>query len=177
MIVHTVQLEKPKPITQKQPPPPQPVAKKPVAKKVTPKKPAVKKEVAREKKTDNSQLLAMMEESLQGLEQTKTPKTTSVSAPDKIGTLKSEVWTEVSYQQMLVSYLQDRLHFPEKGEVRVKFLVNRNGSIATLTVVKASSAMNKNYVSQKLENLSLPHFGSSFKGEKTHSFSVTLTSN
>lgn len=163
--------QKPKPVAQKPVEKPKPVAQKP--KPVEKPKPALQKPTSVQK--ERNELLAMMEESLQGLEKTQV-KPSKVAAPAKIGTLKSESITEATYQQTLVDYLQSLLHFPEDGQVRVKLTVTREGKITNITVVQASSKQNEHYVCDRLKPLSLPAFGNNFKGENTHTFSILLTS-
>ncbi len=172
--VHTVQLEKrvvqPKPIPAA--PKPKPVVAKP---KSQPKPVATKPKATPPPKQENSELLALMEQSLHGLEKVKQ-KSSSTSAPTKVGPLKSESLSETSYEQMLVSYLQERLQFPENGEVKVKLTVTRSGTIAKSIILLTSSKINERYINEHLEQIALPSFGTSFKGEREHTFALTLTS-
>ena len=216
LVVHTVQLEKPRqkqiaalpqphppqkqvtspakatkpksqpiPAQKTTPPTNKPIpAPKPAAPKSKPKASAVKtppKPTTAKpdpKPTENQanlELLALMEQSLVGLEKVKQKSSVAPSAT-KVGKLKSETLSETTYQQMLVSYLQERLQFPENGEVKIKLTVSRTGSIEKSIVMTATSASNERYIHENLRDITLPAFGSNFKGESEHTFSLTLTS-
>ena len=165
------------PIVQKEPKKPTPIVKK-ESEKIKPtavaqKKPATK---AKPVQKERSELLALMEESLLGLEKTSS-KISKVAAPIKVGKLKSESSAEISYQEKLVDYLQAFLHLPEDGNVGIKLTVTREGVITNIVILKASSARNERYIKDNLKPIILPSFGNNFKGENEHSFSLKLTSN
>ena len=124
----------------------------------------------------NEKLISLMQQSLNTLntskkEVTSTQKTTART----IGKLASEALSfETAYEEELVSYLTSRLSFPEQGEVTLKLTLTRAGSIDKVTIVKATSDRNKSYIEAALSTLSFPSFGSHFKDETTHLFTLTL---
>ncbi len=165
--------QKPAPVVTKAPTPkPAPVVTK---------APEPTKSVAPAKKQSSAQpnqekLLALMEQSLATLETQPQKVAQTVVAAPKIAALKSECLEEGVYQDLLMTYLQEALEFPEKGEVKLRLTLSRTGSVTAVSVVTASSSKNQSYVTASLPTLQFPAFESHFKGEKSHTFSVTLVS-
>ncbi len=138
-------------------------AKKPVA-------PPPKKKEAPE--AIPQQLLDELESSLSKIE-TKTNKFSgkkSVNMPisgyslqiDRLDNLDSK---ETEYQLELVSYLQEALHLPEYGEVKMEITVRPDGSVASLKVLEAESAKNRTYLEKSLPLLRFPTYD-----KETHTF-------
>ena len=118
------------------------------------------------------QLLDELETSLSKME-TKTNKFSgkkSESMPisgyslqiDRLDNLDSK---ETEYQLELVSYLQEALHLPEYGEVKMEITVRPDGSVASLKVLEAESAKNRTYLEKSLPLLRFPTYD-----KETHTF-------
>lgn len=151
--------------------------------KATPKKPAAKP-VASNPKPDHDKLISMVQKSLNTLNTsggstgaTGKGKPSASSTSNTIGTLASETLSfEAKYEEELVSYLQALLSFPEKGDVKIKLTLKREGNVQKIEILKASSSKNREYVESSLASCSFPSFGSHFKGEASHTFTLNLTS-
>lgn len=158
------------------------VLEKPALKPEQPKKKeVVKKEHVKTKKINSPSapqskdaLLALLEDSLHSLEKAPLAKSAPTKAK-KIGPLKSELPAEIPYEELLTSFLQNHMRFPEKGDVKVKISVGPEGKIALLEIVKASSKINEKYVVETLPTLLLPT--PPIKTANLHTLFVTLTSN
>lgn len=177
-------------------PTPTPKAKPTVAKSVEkPKSPSKSKEIATKKnptkpsQAQKEKMLSMMKESLALMDKTtgsslgtskgKKGGGTSATAFGKIDSLASEHLSSAdgaaTYQEELIAYLKHLLQLPEIGEVRLRLTLTDTGNVSKLVVLEASSDKNRNYVEKKIPTLSFPPFGSRLKGEKSHTFPVTLT--
>lgn len=155
--VHTVQLQKPKPVVvmpqQKPAPKPMPPEPKP-----------------KPKATPHGKLKQLLEESLATLEESKPIQ---LAKPEKVGSLKSEALTFISYETLLVEYLKELLELPEQGEVKLRLTLTRAGKVTSFEILTASSA-NRSYMEREVASLRLPPFESRFKGEKSHTFPIIL---
>lgn len=123
-------------------------------------------------------LLALMNKSLETINHAVS---TSVVPPQtniqKMGSLASEAISfERNYFEELVCYLQQRLTLPEKGVVKVALTLKRSGKVEELQILNYSTTANRDYVNNTLPNFSFPSFGTQLKGESSHTFSITLTS-
>ncbi len=137
---------------------------------------------------NHDKLISMMQKSLATLDGAsskggekgspkKGAKAGSARKASSIGPLASESLSfEAKYEEELVSYLEALLSFPEDGEVKVKLTLNRSGSVQKVEIVKASSTKNRNYIENSLASCSFPAFGTHFKGEASHTFTLNLTS-
>lgn len=159
----------PLPIPKKNPPPPKPA---------TPKAVRPEKKVQANKGNEREKLIAMMQDSLKTLEGTSTRKNLpAVKSTPAFGSLASEsISFSSNYEQVLIATLESTLELPEKGEVKIKLTVNRQGKVERVQVDKANTLRNRTYIEETLPILSFSPFGSEYKGEKTHTFSVTFTS-
>lgn len=167
---------KPKPV---EPPKQKPVAKaKPQPKPEAKPKPASQNKTLPQPKQDirREELARMMQQSLASL---KSAPAEAKAAPEiqQIGALSCEALTfEAAYQDRLAAFLQNTLTLPERGDVKLSLTVNRSGGVKEVTVKSAASERNQKYVEETVPSLLLPPFEKNFKGESTHTFSVTLTS-
>lgn len=154
-------------------PPPQKTAPAQTAKKETAPTPKAKTNPHQQK------LISLMQESLHTLNTTgKVATTPPPTSPNKtVGTLASEALTFAShYEDALVSYLKGLLVLPEKGSVKLKLTVQKEGSVQEVVIVTSTSQKNRQYVESALASCYFPAFGSQFKGETAHTFTITLTS-
>lgn len=198
--VHTVRIQKPKPVAKPRPvprkAPPKPVAKKtpppkPVEKKPAPPKPVAKKpapqpkpekQVVRSAIPDKrrQELLKQIEESIEKIDKSshKYSSDPVPEVPKTLGPLSidKEPEPQVSaYQDELVSRLQLMLRLPDYGDVRVRLTLGRDGSVKRVEIVSSESLTNSAYVKDTLPSLRFAAFGSQYKGEKEHIFLLTLT--
>lgn len=130
-------------------------------------------------KPKQDQLISMVQKSLNSLNSNSAGKVASgkTTRPKTLGPLASEALSfEAKYEQELVSYLEALFSFPEKGEVKVKLTLKREGNVQHVEILKASSAKNREYVLASLASCSFPAFGTHFQGEAAHSFTLNLTS-
>ncbi|MCC5832383.1 MAG: hypothetical protein JJU12_05000 [Chlamydiales bacterium] len=176
---YVIQEEKPKVVEASKPlvaaplaPKPKPIEKP----KPAPPKPKPKPAPAEKPNAHREELVRMMRESLASLED-KPAQTKKVAEVKQVGPLASETLKfEADYQDRLVAFLQNALMLPEKGDVKLALTVNRAGNVKEVKVKQAASERNQKYVEEGVPALLLPPFGSHFKGEKAHTFSITLTS-
>jgi hypothetical protein len=127
-------------------------------------------------------LIALAQNSLNtlnssGTRQSRETLTKTPALSKTIGILASETLSfETAYEQELTSYLEALFSFPEKGDVKVKLTLKREGNVHHVEILKASSPKNRDYVIQSIASCSFPAFGSHFQGEAMHSFTLNLTS-
>jgi len=167
-----------KEIAKKAPPKPQqatPKKAKPTA-AAAPKKPTPTPPPA--KNRDREKLYALMQESLKNLDKPKASTAPSKGAlPTKISALASEALKfEASYQSDLISLLEDKLEFPEKGKVKIKLTLTKEGNFKSVEVVHSDSEKNTKYLQKSLQGMNFPSLQKFFPKEEAHTFSITLTS-
>jgi outer membrane biosynthesis protein TonB len=163
------------------PPPPLPPTIKPLGPRSLTKKsapqPTPSSGIAQPNK---EKLIAMMQKSLSTLDGGKQHTTTPLPThhPVAIEALASESLSsfEARYEEELIAYLEALLSLPEKGEVRLKLTVKQGGDIQKIEIIKASSQRNKEYIEKNIALCSFPPFGKHFKGEESHTFTITLLS-
>lgn len=159
---------------------PPPVPKKLPAKpkKVTPKAASPAKGTAAGQSKERDKLISLMQDSLKtldGASKRKTPATPKTTP--SIGPLASEALSfSPNYEQTLIADLEALLELPEKGEVKIKLTLNRQGKVERVCVEKAPSSRNRAYIEEALSALTFLPFGNAYKGEQTHTFCVTFTS-
>jgi hypothetical protein len=126
------------------------------------------------KGVNHDKLISLVQESLNTLNSPKgNPTKTQKATPIK--SLASELLTfEAKYEEELISYLEALLSLPEKGEVKIKLTLKREGSVQSLEILKAASHKNREYIQTSLPSCSFPSFGTHFKGETTHTFTLNL---
>ncbi len=169
-------------VVQEQTPKPQPVVQPKSQPQPTPKpaavpKPVVKKSAPKPTSEPNrDKLVQMMQQSLASLD-TKPADSKPTTPSKKIGALASEALTfETAYQDRLITFLENALTLPEKGDVKITLTLNRTGGVKSVSVKQTASQRNRTYVESALPSLLLPPFKDNFKGESAHTFSITLTS-
>lgn len=140
---------------------------------------ATAKQVPVEKQSPNQELIQLMQKSINTLDtasvaaQVKSP----VAKSSTLGALASEKLNlDESYEELLVAALQTQLTLPEKGEVKLRLILTRDGQIQKIESVQSASAQNRTYIESALPSCYLPSFGSHFKGQKVHTFTFTLIS-
>jgi len=151
-----------------------PKVDKPVAQKSskpTPKKPIAQKKPAIPGQKSNGELKRILQDSLASLD--KKTSSAPLSAPTKVGKLQSEAITFITYEALLVEYLRELLELPEPGEVKLRLTVTREGRVRAHTILEATKS-NRAYIDREIISLHLPPFESHFKGEKEHTFPITL---
>lgn len=122
-------------------------------------------------------LIALMTKSLDTIDSSLNQHNPIVLKNLKQLPLSSEsLFFEMNYQEKLTAHLQHLLTLPEKGDVKIKLSLKRNGRLEGLEILAFSKVSNRDYVKNTLPTLTFPPFGSQFKGENVHSFSITLTS-
>lgn len=185
-----VQKEKPAPkkeIAAKKPPTPTkptpPVKSTPPTpskKKETPQV-VVKKEAPSEKISSDQkkQLVSLMKQGLATLNKTdnvlkKAPSSSSLNADlNAVSSFLAESFS--IYQDELIAYLKHRLELPENGNVSLQLTLTAQGKVARIKILSSTSEKNRSYVEKELPPLAFPPFGDRLKGEKEHTFPVTLT--
>ena len=130
---------------------------------------ATSKQVAKNVSAKNK-LKQMLEESLASLD---TGSKSTLSAPKEIGALQSESLNFVSYEMLLVEYLQQLLELPEQGQVKLELTLTREGKVTACEILDASLA-NRRYIEKEIASKRLPAFESHFKGESSHTFPIVL---
>lgn len=157
-----IPVKTPKPeVKSADPPKPKPA---PVSKKEVPKAPS-----------QNEKLIALMKESLAKLNSNPQKTTTATAPKSAIGPLASETLAfETRYEEELTLYLQTLVALPEKGEVKLKLSLKREGIVQKIEILKASSEKNRAFLETALIALTFPPFGQHYKGEGSHTFTVTL---
>ncbi len=64
---------------------------------------------------------------------------------------------EERYQESLLAYLQEALHLPEQGEVKIQLSIKEDGNLAKIVVLKAESVKNREYLEKQLPLLRFPY--------------------
>ena len=141
-------------------------------------KPSVKKDLPKNT-TQQEKLIAMAKQSLATLNSSKPsssqPSASQLPKKNAIGPLASEMLSfETRYEEELVTYLEALLSLPEKGEVKLRLSLKREGSVQKIDILNASNVHNRAYIEGAIATFSFPPFGSHFKGEATHTFTITL---
>lgn len=103
-----------------------------------------------------------------GLSSLKSSAAVSFDSPAYLSQL------ERSYQDDIASTLQYHLILPEQGEVVVSLTLLSDGKVKTVKIIRAESSKNSAYVSRKVKELHFPSFQELFRGEKDHTFVITL---
>lgn len=63
-----------------------------------------------------------------------------------------------NYSDFLVAYLQQHLHLPDFGEVKVEIILRQDGAIEKYVVLKTESEKNRRYLEERLPSLRFPEF-------------------
>ena len=152
---------------------PKPVVQE--TKKIPTTKPVVKK-IEAPSPPPQDKLIALMQESLNNLG--KAPSVEKSTAVSKsIGKLASETLSfEADYEEELILYLETQIFLPEQGDVKLKLTLTKTGGVSKIDIIACPSERNKKYVESALAACVFPTFGKHFKGQSTHTFSITLKS-
>ncbi|MEI6241787.1 MAG: hypothetical protein WCP39_00080 [Chlamydiota bacterium] len=78
------------------------------------------------------------------------------------------------YQQRLIEELQQNLHLPEYGEVKVRLKIDSKGTINDVVILGSQSTKNKNYLKNTLPALSFPWWDQFFGKKSEESFTITF---
>jgi hypothetical protein len=148
-----------------------PVASSPKAAPPAKKKPAKRES---EGKPRREELRKLVQESLATLDAI-APAAEKIAKPSEQLELKSATLQfERNYQEELIVYLEQLLSLPEEGQIKLQLTLSREGVIRAHRILFATSEKNRNYLESMFPALHLPSFGSCFKGEKTHTFTIAL---
>ena len=148
--------------------PSKPVQEK--SKKSIAKEPPKKKKVEKKAPEIPQNLLEELEEIVTKIESKKEKgySPPQLEVPSAVGdfALKSD-----GYEESLVSYLHQALHLPEYGDVKIQLTVREDGTVVKMTVLKAESKKNREYLEQNLSVLHLPPW---FSKKKEETFVLTF---
>lgn len=164
-------------------PKPAPATQKPVAASQTPPKPKSKPKPTAKKKSQTSaslpapktekpsqpsipsHLLKELEDTLSKMESNvhQPVKSKQPNQQTKKQPLSSETCLSTSselsiqdQQAILTSHLQQSLHLPEFGEVKIELVLSGNGRVKNLKVLRAESKLNREYLEKYLPSLEFP---------------------
>jgi len=181
------------PIVKKAAPTPKPATKP----KTTPSsiKPAPAKQppIRQEPKSSSTnlhvpkELLEELEERIAKIE-TKRDKiraTADIAIPKSIDSSFSKETIEYSqendaidelnnYSEFLVAYLQQHLHLPDFGEVKVEISLRQDGNIEKYVVLKTESEKNRKYLEERLPALRFPEFKGKGLSKSRQTFVLTF---
>ena len=135
--------------------------------------------------TTTSSVLAAASAALDILHSLKDPVEKTIKMAfrvENIEALKSESFksydrvaaSEKNYQEDISAALQYSLVLPEQGEIVLLLTLHSDGKVKTVKIKRAESIKNSHYVSEKVPYLRFPDFKELFKGEKDHTFVITL---
>jgi hypothetical protein len=128
---------------------------------------------------NQEKLLTLMQQSLDRLNTWETVPLQQTPHPTTrtIGKLSSEGYCfEERYEAEMTHYLQSLLSLPEKGEVKLKLTLTREGGVDKIDILSFTSEENRTYITTTLIGHSFPPFQSHFKGEMRHTFTLIFTS-
>lgn len=181
------------PILKKPAPTPKPATKpKPTpssTKPVPPKQPPVKQEPKNSSSNIQvpKELLEELEERIAKIEtkRDKIRSTADIAIPKSIDSSFSKETIEHSqesdaidelnnYSEFLVAYLQQQLHLPDFGEVKVEISVRQDGAIEKYVVLKTESEKNRKYLEERLPVLRFPEFKGKGLSKSRQTFVLTF---
>ncbi|HXF28746.1 MAG TPA: hypothetical protein VN457_02765 [Chlamydiales bacterium] len=111
----------------------------------------------------------------------------SAKTPGQIGALSSESLVHIesqgetltaqerTYYDELVTRLKLHLRLPEYGQVRMQLTLTKDGKVKNMTITSSKSKKNRDYVQNKLPQLTFPRFGDNFAGASAHAFHLNLS--
>lgn len=82
---------------------------------------------------------------------------------------------ELAYRDELALRLKLLLKLPEYGEVKLKLKIDRSGKVMEVNIVNSSSEKNSAMIKKALPQLTMPSFGTQFKGSPHYTFTITLS--
>jgi hypothetical protein len=128
-------------------PPKKPVAKQQAKKQSPPTAPVKKIEQA---------LLQEIEQSLGSLSKIDpSPKKSNIVVPTLTLQLQEQK-EEYTGRDIIASILQSELELPEYGEVKIKLLIGKSGTLDDLEILEARSQKNAEFLKKRLPELSFP---------------------
>jgi outer membrane biosynthesis protein TonB len=178
--VRTVVAAAPTPILQAVPKPQVVAAPKPKVETKAKPAPKPKEKPAKPAPASNEQqqVLKRVQEQLTQLRATPAPKAAQEALAAlpvlQIAPLQTKS-VDVSYEEDLVTRLRTLLRLPEYGQVKVRLVVRRDGTISSVEILSAESAVNRSYVETHLPRCKLADFGRRFGEESERPFTVVLS--
>jgi hypothetical protein len=120
-----------------------------------------------------------LEESIASIEapvKKKTPSSSKVLAPIalQVDAISSDVSHDESYTALLISQLHQVLSLPDYGEVKIQLSLRQDGSVAKITVLKAQSGKNKQYLEAELPRIKFPRLDGMYGNKKECTFILTF---
>lgn len=113
------------------------------------------------------ELLAKAQESIAKIQQNRATFKADVSGAEN---------SPPGYRDELVARLQMMLRLPERGDVRIKLILAKNGKFVKMEILSSQSTVNKKYVEKSLPSIQFPPFGKEFGNASESSFNITLSS-
>jgi outer membrane biosynthesis protein TonB len=80
-----------------------------------------------------------------------------------------------SYEESLISFLQEKLILPEYGNVQILVVLDKKGALCSCNVLHSESKKNEAYLYEKLPLLTFPHFTKELSGEIQKSFTLNFS--
>src|ERR1700722_7215105 len=151
----------PKPAAQKPTPKKEPaIADKQLSKAKQPAPPAKKNPPPQNRAKISDSLRKELEESIAKMEHAaptkkKTPPRAKAAMPIPLQ-IDADVTENESYTSLLISHLHQVLSLPDYGEVKIQLILRQDGTVAKITVLKAQSEKNKQYLETHLPQIKFP---------------------
>ena len=102
------------------------------------------------------QLLQELEESIAKIDQKRDKLYTGKEIPQPTRALHIDE-TEADFVRMLTEHLEQSLHLPDFGEVKIALTLQENGTVIKVVVLKVESEKNRRYLEAHLPLLKFPH--------------------
>ncbi len=165
-------IEKPEKVKSAAPKPQKQVAarpqKKPAAKPVS--KPAPKSLEVQKQAFDD------IKSALSELKQLGEKSESALSIPSKLHLVSAEkeISLSGSYQEHLISYLQETLDLPEYGAVKIKLRIDREGKLLESEIISSENRKNSDFLKNRLPELSFPCFNGFDIVENARTFTISF---
>jgi|GEM_PF-2219879 len=145
-------------------------SKKPEPKKTTAKKttPSPAQKIPQKVLDEIEESIAKIDTNRDKLIKADPNKKEKVMIP-KLVLSQSDLGSEI-YNRILMEALEESLHLPELGEIKVELTLKRDGSIVKLNFLKSESKKNKTYLEKNLPSLNFPPFDEAYLGKESHTF-------
>lgn len=79
-----------------------------------------------------------------------------------------------NYNEFLVAYLQQQLHLPDFGEVKIEITLRKDGAVERFVVLKTESDKNRKYLEERLPSLHFPDFKGKGLSKNRQTFVLTF---
>jgi len=99
----------------------------------------------------------------------QVPKWTPQLKVEQVGTSDVAVFTSA-----LIACLQNALDLPERGAVKVKLTLKKEGKFVKMHLISSESALNSKFLEREIPVVSYPSFSGQLKQEKEHTFVITF---